>query len=46
MKTIRNSIFGSVLMYKTSLVLNPITTSIATAVVVAFGYSIAKIFGF
>lgn len=45
MKSIRNKLFGFLLMYKTSFDLNPILTSASTAIVILFLYSVAKIFG-
>ncbi|QOI71663.1 putative membrane protein [Erwinia phage pEa_SNUABM_50] len=45
MKSIRNNLFGAVLMYKVSFAVNPILTTIGTGIVVSFVYSVSKIFG-
>ena len=45
MKFIRNNIFSVWLMYKTSFAINPILTTVSTAIVGAFAVSVAKIFG-
>ncbi|AFC21627.1 membrane protein [Cronobacter phage vB_CsaM_GAP32] len=45
MKTLRNHLFGFVMMYKTSFAINPVITTVGTIVAAVFVASLAKIFG-
>lgn len=45
MKSIRDNLFGMVMVYKTSYELNPVLTVLSTVIVAAFTYSIGRIFG-